>query len=76
MHLVCRNVNRAEEAAHKFKEVQEAFEVLSDPARRQELDGFEERGCNVCLIFSSLFRPDHSRTILSILDMDSMYSDV
>lgn len=48
----CRNVDRAEEAAQKFKEVQEAFEVLSDPARRQELDGFEERVCNVCLIFS------------------------
>lgn len=41
-----KNVDRAEEAAQKFKEVQEAFEVLSDPARRQELDGFEARGYN------------------------------
>ncbi len=37
-----RNVDRVEEAAQKFKEVQEAFDVLSDPARRQELDGFED----------------------------------
>ncbi|CAK9027564.1 unnamed protein product [Durusdinium trenchii] len=39
-----KNVDRAEEAAQRFKEVQEAFEVLSDPARRSEWDPFEATG--------------------------------
>ena len=37
-----KNVDRTEEASQKFKALQEAFEVLSDPVRRQEVDG-EER---------------------------------
>ena len=32
-----------EEASQKFKALQEAFEVLSDPAKRQEVDGVDDR---------------------------------
>ena len=38
-----KNADRAEEASQKFKALQEAFEILSDPARRQEVDGVDER---------------------------------
>lgn len=38
-----KNVGRMEEAAQRFKEVQEAFEVLFDPKLRKELDGEEWR---------------------------------
>eukprot|EP00438_Fugacium_kawagutii_P007919 Skav203701 [mRNA] locus=scaffold259:305956:308707:+ [translate_table: standard] len=47
----------------KFKEVQEAFEVLSDPLRRQELDGIEDciRCCNACLWYHELLASYDSR---------------
>ena len=38
-----KNVERSEEALQRFKEVQEAFEVLYDPKLRREVDAEEWR---------------------------------
>lgn len=44
MHLTDRNPNNQEEASKKFKEVSEAFEVLSDKDKRQIYDLYGEEG--------------------------------
>jgi molecular chaperone DnaJ len=38
------DVNGSPDAEHRFKEVAGAYEILSDPGRRQQYDAFGERG--------------------------------
>ena len=40
------DVSKEENAAEKFKEVQEAYEVLSDPTKREQYNQFGHQGAN------------------------------
>lgn len=49
------DVSKEENAAEKFKEVQEAYEVLSDPVKREQYDQFGHQGANFGSGFGSAF---------------------
>eukprot|EP01091_Cochliopodium_minus_P003713 TRINITY_DN1368_c0_g1_i1.p1 TRINITY_DN1368_c0_g1~~TRINITY_DN1368_c0_g1_i1.p1 ORF type:complete len:401 (+),score=145.07 TRINITY_DN1368_c0_g1_i1:157-1203(+) len=46
MHHPDKNLDRKEEASKKFKEISEAYEVLSNPEKKKLYDQFGEEGIN------------------------------
>ena len=74
-----KNINNKEEAEKKFKEVSEAYEVLSDSQKKSNYDNGSNiifNGQNPFDVFDNIFKQHHHSFDINVNSFSSNYSSI